>query len=250
MKKQTKNLIFGVIILAGLLIYFGNFRELSLLNKDPSIFSPTFTTSIDNIQLQGNRNWSCPGADFIIDFYCDNGFIPDMTNEWSGNNPLRLSVSANDDTISVVNVQGTFPKGTLEVTCDLLSASSGSDPAYSYCSLNSITKSASATQSTLNGQDKKTEIITLNTDNTNVKIEARVDSSPLSFASSEVSIKFIPFVSPPISNGSNGTIGDGDSNGDLGGGNQEPSNLKMVFYIIGILALVVILFWMWRKTKR
>lgn len=202
-KKQKKYLIFiGIVLLAGVVIYFLNAKPLAIIvdmiggNKvDRPLIN--FTTSLDNIPLNGESVilGSITGSKSYV---CGSLGGTTISNSYS-TNPFILTSTASEDCENWINVNGIFPKGTLEITCNLkASSNSGSQSTQSFCSANSITKTASAQQQTSGNpiEDIRTEQILINTDNTPVKIEARVKPAQSSYSESIVSIKFTSFVEP------------------------------------------------------
>ena len=188
-----------IILLVVAVVYFGFYQTGSIVSvPDTDSFgnykdaTSTFTTSLNGVSLTGETAYLGEISATSTAKICgqtNEAFVSNSYKESS--NSLDLLSTANGGRGGCENyifVEGTFPKGTIEVICNLQASTSENPETASYCSVNSQTKSLSVRDKS---ENSVVETITLKTDNTKVKIEARPKPGNGGFAQSNVQIKFV-----------------------------------------------------------
>lgn len=179
--------ILGIILL-GVVFYFSFVKQGFFDTADIGL-PRTFTTSINGIPLNGLVAWKL-GTD------TGNACSGTITNSYTEGSTLTLFSSASSCE-NGIKVEGIFPKGTLKVTCNLyVTSGSGSQATTSWCEAERRITASAQQQTSGNPIEQRitNEIITLNTDNTFVKVWLWEKVPQDSYSENSAIIEFTPDV--------------------------------------------------------
>lgn len=192
-------LVVGALILLGVLIYFGLASQGSIIqvveggNKVDRPLD-TFSATLNGVQMQGEAVYlgeksASSQPPFLLCGQNEGVTVSNSFTESSSLNLFSTMTAGRGGCENWMNVQGTFPKGKLEVTCSLKASTTENLETSSSCSVNSETRGISVIDKASN---QAVEKIIIDTDNTNVKIEARNKPGSGGYSQSDVTIKFTP----------------------------------------------------------
>lgn len=196
--KKPLLIVGGILLLAllGVIIWFGFVRQAWFETGDPQYF----TTTLKEVPLQGVATWKIgernldPGAD------CPKKIF----NSYTEGDVLTLRSSTTCGGENGIKVTGTFPKGTLEVMCDVKASSDALD-VFSYCRTTPKEIGAHANlnsgipgEANSRPQHSLSEKIIIQTNNTKLDVWLWQNvNSRYGYAEGTATLKFTPYV-PPI----------------------------------------------------
>lgn len=259
--------LLGLIAL-GIVLFtlFGNSQTI-LYDDSSAIPLESFETSVNGVSLSGETIYlgdirsggeGAEGEAGDIRICGDNDGGVGISNTYDDSTDTLVLYSSASSPKSCagnfISVEGTFPKGILEVTCELSSSVSGNGrEGEAVCDVGAIKKKVCANLGAGHCHNSLTETVTIETNNENIRINTGVKSDEGS-SSSKITIKFTPEGTSSNTNGeetSQEDIGSSTTPGTQGQSQQEDGGISPIaltfIFALAILVISIIVFVLVRR---